>query len=64
MSKADKYHRALVEIVNILGPNTPHCSANVCEGCQFEMANALKAAKTALHKRSLPRKRDLRKKRN
>lgn len=39
---------ALEEIIEILGPTTTECSANECEGCAYEMAEAHRVAMVAL----------------
>lgn len=42
------YRQALEEIVNLLGPDTAGCDENECEGCRYEMAEALETALVAL----------------
>ena len=44
----DRFFRALVEIRNVLGPDSFGCSEPICEGCQAEAAEALRIANRAL----------------
>ena len=48
--KAKKYEKALINIAAVLGPN-PGCSVNGCEGCKYEMQEALSSVEEALGKR-------------
>ena len=42
------YKQALEEIVNLLGPDRASCDENECEGCRYEMSEALLTALVAL----------------
>ena len=44
----DRFFRALVEIRNVLGPDSFGCGQETCEGCQAEGAEALRIANEAL----------------
>ena len=44
----DRFFRALVQIRNVLGPDSFGCSEPICEGCQAEAAEALRIANEAL----------------
>lgn len=41
----DRMRKALRHVVDVLGPNVPACC---CDGCNYEMGEALKTAKEAL----------------
>lgn len=43
--------RALVQIKNMLGPDSVTCRTNNCDGCQAEIAEALRITKEALDER-------------
>lgn len=44
----ERMNHALRQIVAVLGPNTAGCSENTCQGCRFEMQEALRIAKEAI----------------
>lgn len=44
----EHYESALDHIVAVLGPGAGDCSANKCDGCRYEMREALEVAREAL----------------
>lgn len=39
---------ALEHIITVIGPNPTRCCTHKCEGCRYEIADAIQAAKCAL----------------
>lgn len=50
IEERDRYLETLKEIINTLGPDKiPESCENKCDGCRFEMMNALTISKEALN---------------